>query len=73
MRLTFPLFLGWLWCQPWISIPMGSLLGLGLFPQSRVGVPLGSYLKGLTTGLGLVPQSVATSPPSSSGSLVSGL
>ena len=52
--------------------PSGILLGIGSIPQPRVGVPPGSFLKGFTSGLGLVPQSVAMSSPSSPRSLVSG-
>ena len=73
MDLTFPHFLNRLWPQPWISIQVGSFLGLGLFPQPRVGVSPGSTPKGFTFGPSLLPQSVAASSPSSFGSLALGL
>ena len=73
MDLTFLPFPSRLLRRPWTSILVGSFLGLGLFPQPRVRVSLGSYPKGFAFGLGLVPQSVVASSPSSLGSLASWL
>ena len=68
-----PPFSSQLLCWPWTSIPMESFLGLGLFPQPWVTLSLGSSLKVFAFRLGLVPQSIAASSPSSLGSLVSWL
>ena len=57
MDLTFPLFPNKLLCQSWTLIPVGSFLGLGIFPKPWVGVSLGFSPNGLAFGLGIVPQS----------------